>query len=110
AYFGTYSEPGIIIKVRLSDFTRVGALTLGSGEDDLYSAVIDPAGGFAYFGTDTFPGIVVKIRLSDFTRVGSLTMNSGEDELGAAVIDPAAGFAYFCSLFSLPVVIVKIRV
>ena len=49
------------MKVRLSDFTRVGALTLQSGEDWLYSAVIDTANGFAYFGTMTWPGIVVKV-------------------------------------------------
>ena len=28
AYFGTQTSPGVIIKVRLSDFTRVGTLTL----------------------------------------------------------------------------------
>ena len=32
AYFGTDTDPGRVIKVRLSDFTRVGAVTLNSGE------------------------------------------------------------------------------
>ena len=32
AYFGMDTIPGIVVKVRLSDFTRVGALTLNQGE------------------------------------------------------------------------------
>jgi ethanolamine utilization microcompartment shell protein EutS len=76
AYFGTDTDPGMVVKVRLSDLTRVGVLTLTTGEDYLYSAVIDAANGFAYFGTATYPGpdVVVKVRLSDFTRVGALTL------------------------------------
>ena len=74
AYFGTDTTPGKVIKVRLSDLTRVGALTLNSGETQLVSAVIDQPDGFAYFGTYTYLGIVVKVRLSDFTRVGALTL------------------------------------
>jgi hypothetical protein len=85
----------VVVKVRLSDFTRVGALTLNSGENNLRSAVIDPAGDYAYFGTLTSPGVVVKVRLSDFTRVAALTLNSGESYLRSAVIDPADGYAYF---------------
>src|SRR2546422_986894 len=83
AYFGTVAlppgttNPAVIVKVRLSDFTRVDSLTLNTGESYLSSAVIDSAGGFAYFGTFTFPGIIVKVRLSDFTRVDSLTLNTG---------------------------------
>jgi hypothetical protein len=103
AYFGTFSNPSIVVKVRLSDFTRVGALTLNSDEGGPYAAVIDPAGGFAYFltapstGLGFDPGVVVKVRLSDFTRVGALTLNSGEYLIGqaSAVIDPAGDFAYF---------------
>ena len=101
AYFGTVAlppgttNPAVIVKVRLSDFTRVDSLTLNTGESYLSSAVIDSAGGFAYFGTFTFPGIIVKVRLSDFIRVDSITLNTGEDGLSAAVIDTAAGFAYF---------------
>jgi hypothetical protein len=78
-----------------TDFTRVDALTLTAAENDLRSAVIDTAGGYAYFGTFTSPGVVVKVRLSDFTRVAALTLNSGESYLRSAVIDPADGYAYF---------------
>ena len=95
AYFGTSVSPGIVVKIRLSDLTRVGALILNSGENSLISAVIDQPNGFAYFGTNTDPGIVVKVRLSDFTRVGALTLNSKEQDLISAVIDQPNGFAYF---------------
>ena len=113
AYFGTFifgtgTEPGIVVKVRLSDFTRVGALTLNAGENGLFSAVIDPAAGFAYFGTGTSPGMVVKVRLSNFTRVGALPLNAGEDYAISAVIDPAAGFAYF-GTSTEPGIVVKVR-
>ena len=74
-----------MVKVRLSDFTRVASLTLNAGEDYLASAVLDAADGYAYFGTDTTPGRVVKVRLSDFTRVTGLTLAAGEDSLSAAV-------------------------
>jgi hypothetical protein len=53
-----------VVKVRLSDFTRVGSLTLNTGEYGLRSAVIDTANGFAYFGTGTSPGKVVRVDLS----------------------------------------------
>jgi len=99
AYYGTGASPGggsaQIIKVRLSDFTRVGAITLNTGENSLTSAVIDPANGFAYFGTLTSPGIVVKVNLNTFTRDSALTLNTGENQLSSAVIDPANHFAYF---------------
>ena len=65
-----YPVTGSIVKIRLSDFTRVGTLTLNPDETDLAVSIIDSAGGFAYFGTATAPGKIVKVRLSDFTRVG----------------------------------------
>ena len=105
AYFGT--RWGLVAKIRMSDFSRVGSLALNPGETNLQSAVIDPAAGFAYFGTGTSPGIVVKVRLSNFTRVSSLTLSSGENLLSSAVIDPAAGFAYFGTGTS-PGIVVKI--
>jgi|GEM_PF-3082408 len=103
AYFGTFTTPGQVVKVRLSDLVRLDTLTLNTGENYLSSAVIDPTGGFAYFGTaydrtqsdSTLPGQIVKVRLSDFTRVSAITLNDGESNLISAVIDPAGGFAYF---------------
>ena len=96
AYFGTTdsqgsSNPAIIVRIRLSDFTRAGSLTLGDFESYSRSALIDTASGFAYFGTNY--GYLVKIRLSDFSRVGALYLSEAYPD--AAVIDTAAGFAYF---------------
>jgi len=113
AYFGAGTNeqgpaPGIIVKVRLSDFTRVAALTLNPDESGPCTGAIDVANGFAYFGTQTFPGTVVKIRLSDFTRVGAVTLNPGEDFLTSAVIDISSGFVYFGTA-DFPGVIVKVR-
>ena len=102
AYFGT--NPGMVVKIRLSNFTRIGALTLGGYNVD--SAVIDPGAGFAYFGT--LPGIVFKVRLSDFTLVDSLMLAPGESSLESAVIDPLGGFAYF-GTFTNPAIVVKVR-
>ena len=107
AYFGTYPL-GRVVKVRLSDFTRVAGLTLSGGEDSLRSAAIDAAGGYAYFGTYTSPGMVIKVRLSDFTRVAGLTLNTGEDNLRSAAIDAAGGYVYFATETS-PGRVVKVR-
>ncbi len=109
AYFGTYTSPGIVVKVRLSNFTPVGApLTLNAGENYLSSAVLDSANGFAYFGTDTSQGVVVKVRLSNFTRVSALSLNSGESGVRSAVLDTASGFAYFGTI-TVPGIVVKVR-
>ena len=108
AYFGTYTYPGVVVKVRLSNLTRVGALTLDWGEHQLFSAVIDQPNGFAYFGTFTDPGIVVKVRLSDFTRVGALTLNIGENQLTSSVVDQPNGFAYF-GVNTSPGKVIKVR-
>jgi hypothetical protein len=85
----------MIVKIRLSDFTRVRALTLNDGETSLDSAIIDSASGFAYFGTGTAPRVVVKIDLATFTRVGAVTLGLGEDVLSSAVIESVNGFGYF---------------
>lgn len=73
AYFGTFTSPGRIAKVSLSDFARVDGLTLDAGEEYLSSAVIDPGNNFAYFGTLTQPGIVVRIQLGDATPIPTPT-------------------------------------
>jgi len=108
AYFGTYTSPGMVVKVNLSSFTRVSAITLNSGENWPWSAVIDPSGQYAYFGTLTSPGIVVKINLSSFTRVSSITLESGDDSLRSAVVDPSGQYAYF-GTYTAPGKVVKIN-
>ncbi len=78
AYFGMFTYPGRIVKVRLSDFTRVGALDFAPGENELYAAVIDPAAGYAYFGTFTYPGIAVKIGIGAAPPVTAIKRILGE--------------------------------
>jgi hypothetical protein len=70
AYFGTDTAPAKIIKIDLSTFTRVDALTLPPGEIYLQTAVIDD-NGYGYFGCRSQPGVIVKIDLIQLTRVGA---------------------------------------
>lgn len=108
-YVGSKNAPAKIVKIRLSDYTRVGTLTLASGENDLSpSVVVDSANGFLYAGTRTSPAKVVKIRLSDFTEVGAIALNTGENQLWSATLDSTNGYAYFGTRTS-PARIIKIR-
>ncbi len=95
AYFGTYTQPCQVVKVRLNDFTRVGAITLGEGQNECSSAAIDVANNYAYFGLGTAPGQIARVNLTSFTQDGTLNLESGEDFLEAATIDTANGYAYF---------------
>ncbi len=97
AYFASITNPAIIVKVRLSDFTRVGALTLNPGEGSTNNGamVIDTIGGFLYLGTGASQGVIVRVRLSDFARIDALTLPPGEGNFTSAVIDTVNGFAYF---------------
>jgi len=110
--------PGNTIKATVQEatenFQRVTALPLQAGENNLYTAVIDPKGEYAYFGTETNPGKVVKVRLSDFTsdltRVGALTLETGDGSLwGGVVIDPKGEYAYFGTDTNPPGRVVKVR-
>jgi len=103
-YFGTNTIPGGVVKVRLSDMTRVDAVTFDDGERNLFSAVTD--GTFGYFGTSTSPGQVVKVRLSDMTRVDAVTFADGENNSVSAVTDGT--FGYFGTNTS-PGQVVKVR-
>ena len=102
-YSGLNTPPNIrITKVRLSDMTEIGPLTLTSSYNLAIScAVIDAAGGFAYFGNGGSGSIanipfVHKVRLSDYTVVGSAVVNYFTPR--SAVIDVVAGYAYFGGL------------
>jgi hypothetical protein len=89
-YFGTSTSRGRVVKVDLADMTRVGALTLNSGEDFLRCAITD--GTYGYFGTGTSPARVVKVDLANMTRVGALTLPSGVNEFDSAVTDGTHGY------------------
>lgn len=94
AYFGTNSRPGSVVKVDLSSFNRVGAVTLKGTTDLITAALLDPTSGFGYFGTGD--GYVVKIRLSDMTQVGAIeVIPAGSGWACSALMDASSGFAYF---------------
>jgi hypothetical protein len=93
AYFGTDDYPAQVVKVDLSNFTVAGILSFNSGENEIYSAVIDSPAGVAYFGL-WYNAQVVKVDLSNFTETGTITDNSLRG-FTTAVIDPSGGFAYF---------------
>lgn len=103
AWFGSYTSPGKIVKIALGSGsaapTRVGAVTLASGENSLRSAVIDVNRRYAYFGTDTSPGKIIKVALGSGNnppqRIGTLTLATGEDKLFSAMIDPESNIAWF---------------
>ncbi|MCX7018959.1 MAG: hypothetical protein WCK47_05660 [bacterium] len=65
AYFGTNTSPGKIVKVSFEpDFqqpVREGSITLGPGENLLFTALADPATGQAWFGTYTVPGNIHRV-------------------------------------------------
>ncbi|PKO18784.1 hypothetical protein CVU37_05245 [candidate division BRC1 bacterium HGW-BRC1-1] len=117
AYFATeaYDDPGRVVKVALGTGanapTRVGAVTLTTGERHLRCAVIDAPNGYAYFGTYTSPGRVVKVALGAGaawpTRVGAVNLNPEEEGLQSAVIDAPNGYAYF-GTYTSPARVVKV--
>ena len=105
AYFGTYTSPGRVVKVALGDGdappTRVNALTLNSGENNLCCAVAD-TDSYAvhgYFGTDTAPGSVVKVELTVGAvlpkRVGTVDFPTQAGAPACAVYRPTDDHVYF---------------
>lgn len=76
-YVGTNTTPGIIVKIDIDTFTRVGAITLNANENNIYSLWLDStylyAGAYNTVGAPVFSRIV-RIRLSDFTRVDALIL------------------------------------
>lgn len=94
AYFAT--SAGTVVRVRLADFTRVDALSLGRPAG---SAVVDAGSGYAYFGlTGYYTSIaaaVAKVRLADFSLAGILRLDYYYRHMPSAVIDSGQGYAYF---------------
>ncbi|MBU1915865.1 hypothetical protein KKC47_01920, partial [Patescibacteria group bacterium] len=108
AYYATDTAPAKVIKVRLSDFSRVDSITLESEENYAIRGEIDTTNGFAYFTLNTVPGKVVKIDLSDFTRSGVVTFNTGENTAYKPLIDVTNQLLYV-STYTSPGKIVKIN-
>jgi hypothetical protein len=104
-YFGTSgcglgiftpSPPTVIVKVRLSDLNlnKTEQLTIPATEKCIFSADIDPTGGFAYFIENGYSGnALIRIRLSDFSLAGPLSPGPA-NMVSSVVLDLARGVAY----------------
>jgi hypothetical protein len=112
AYFGTKGGSlNSIVKIQLSDFTRVDALTMHiTGQwRRAISSVIDTTNGFAYFGFEYGGGAnIVKINLSDFTYEDDLDLDSLSSYWYSAAIDVENGFGYFAG-WANPTVVAQIK-
>jgi hypothetical protein len=84
-YFGTLSgSVGYIEKIRLSDFSHVGTLTVGSGYIPV-CLVLDTSGGYLYSASGNIPERkVFKVSLSSFSIDSSISL-SGIPNHGAGV-------------------------
>ena len=120
-YFGTWdgtTNPGRVVKVNLANgttFTRVGSITMNSGEVTLDTAVIDPGNEFAYFIDDfgvVDPDLIkIDISPSNFSRVSSIQLDPGTSEgIRTGVIDTTNGFAYFPTTNGDPGQVFKVRI
>lgn len=94
-----------IVKIRLSDFTRVATLVLPESDGPIYFGAMDPAGGFAYFANQA---MIIKVNLASFTRVDDLTLPAGEDDMSCLAIGASGQFAY-AGTFNAPAKVIKIN-
>ena len=109
AYFGIcngLTTPGGIVKIRLSDFTRVGAITLLDAANPSAAVIGYP---YAYFGTYSYaPAKVVQIDLTTFSEVDSDTLPAEATWLTSAVVD-LSGNALF-GTYTVPARVVKVPI
>ena len=89
--------------------SRVGSLTLNTGDNYLETGAIDTTNGNAYFSTYTNPSIVTKVDLATFTESSSVSLNSGEKIPYASTIDVPNGFVYVAA-FAVPGIVVKVNI
>ncbi len=99
-YLGTYNisqstATVVMVATGVGDAlpTRVGAVSLNSGQRELSTAVIDPIAGYAYFGDDhTYPAKIYKLKLAAGgilpTEVSTLSLAVGS---GGTAVYPADG-------------------
>lgn len=109
AIFGSYlylplsTDPGKIVKVNYSAFSKTSTLTLSSPYLNVTSLVV--SGGYLYAGTSTSPGYIVKVDLSTFTVVSTLTLPIGKDYVQALAV--SGGYLY-AGTVATPGCIVKV--
>lgn len=85
AYFTTFDVPKKIIKIRLSDFTEVGTMTLDIGEQFLQTDAINIIDDFIYTG-EQGGKTISKIRLSTLTRVSSFESSLTDSPTSGCII------------------------
>lgn len=110
-YAAVSDVPSRIVKVNLSTFTVSSSLTLQTGDDYVYSAVVDEAANVGYFGTYTTPARVIKVNLATMTRVGMLTMDSGNGAIidqGNLALDSGNAALYVTYWSAVPAKVTKI--
>src|SRR6185312_11130961 len=91
---GTYTDPGVIVKIDLDTFEQVGSITLSAGQYFLDAAVMDPTGHYAYFfGYSS--GKIIKVDLDAFAVADTLTLSLQQGNPITAVIKPDGSYAYF---------------
>lgn len=103
---------GAVVKVRLSDFTRVGALDMNIGDYNhgTSSAMMDATVGVAYFlFTGGARSVLITIRLSDFSVLRRQLVSYDSISPSFAGIDSAGGYGYFCSSGIQGVKLIKMR-
>jgi len=98
---GSGSSTGKVAKVRLSNMTEYGSITLNAGESNfIFCTVADVPHGYAYF-LARGAGIpqVVKIKFTPGTnapvRVGAVSLDSTNVFIDGASIDTVHGYAYY---------------
>jgi len=109
-YVALYSNH--IVKVKLSDFTRVGVVALASGENYPYALSIDSM--YLYVALDQSSGNpeLTRIILSSFKEDTSVTFESGEDDPYTVLADSTSSVStyVYVGLDVSPGIIVKVSV
>lgn len=95
AYFA--GRGGTVSQIRLSNFTLAGSISVTDPTRGLFTANIDPTGGFAYFGTfHNSPTTVFQVRLSDFSLINKVNLKGGIFA-STSIIDTVNHFLYYGS-------------
>ena len=113
AYVGTANLPGWIIKIRLSDFARLGILQLNADEGYVGVGALDPQGGYGYFMAADSNSVfgtskIVRVRLADFSRVDALKLDTYEYGGQPMLVDHANDVMYV-AVAGVPDRVMKVR-
>jgi hypothetical protein len=101
AYIGIDVSPGLVVKVRTSDMTEQGRVTLTNSELRISCSV--RVGSFGYYGSAFPQKRIVKVDLSTMTEMDFISLNS---TLACAITDGTHG--YFGTT-NQPAVVVKVH-